>query len=555
MKNLTLVIIAILIYAGVVFSGNYSLDFDGVDDYVNIGRPLSLDAGNAGSSSLWFKISSSESRGVLFTNDTQPTNPDFGLEVEAGGTVKLHGYYYLQNSIVRTSESYDDGEWHHAVGIKMGYDGCIQLYVDNEFIGEDCTSPSDDFDHNDDYFIGAAREGGHDVFPFHGIIDEILVYDRVLTASEVSELFGQTAIIDESLVGYWELNEGEGDTAYDSSGDENHGTIYGAIWSEDVPHSTLEPFSLLLPEDGTVVTGDKLFDWEDSVNPDSLNAVFYNLYYAVDSFFTDPVIIDSLETSEYLLETGLDNFTEYFWKVRAYCEGCEEAWSTEVFTFLTDYPEAVIDIAPNSFDFALFVNDTALDTLLICNTGNISLDFDISWLEGWLFLEPSSGSVLPDSCMMVEVVCSGEDLAPGMYADTLEITSNSTHDPVITVPVSLEVVTPVITILECDYPIAPRGGYLEYRAGLANQTGESRVVDVWLDLYLLNGDPYPGNPFSGPITVTMGPYFEVVQERTEYVPYYAPLGGPYEICLRCGQYPTVWDETCFEFSVTPPPVE
>ena len=216
-------------------------------------------------------------------------------------------------------------------------------------------------------------------------------------------------------------------------------------------------------------------------------------------------------------------------------------------------PEAVIDIAPNSFDFALFVNDTALDTLLICNTGNISLDFDISWLEGWLFLEPSSGSVLPDSCMMVEVVCSGEDLVPGIYLDTLIVTSNSTHDPVITVPVSLEVVTPVLTILECDYPIAPRGGHLEYRAGLANQTGESCRVDVWLDLYLLNGNPYPGNPFLSPMTITMGPYYEAVQERSEYVPYYTPLGGPYLVCLRCGEYPVVWDETCFEFTVTPPP--
>ena len=34
------------------------------------------------------------------------------------------------------------------------------------------------------------------------------------------------------LVGYWMLDEGSGTTAYDSSGYDNHGTIYGATWAD-----------------------------------------------------------------------------------------------------------------------------------------------------------------------------------------------------------------------------------------------------------------------------------------------------------------------------------
>ena len=41
------------------------------------------------------------------------------------------------------------------------------------------------------------------------------------------------------LVGYWNMNEGEGDTPnynlIDNSGNGNNGTIYGATWSTDVP--------------------------------------------------------------------------------------------------------------------------------------------------------------------------------------------------------------------------------------------------------------------------------------------------------------------------------
>ena len=348
----------------------------------------------------------------------------------------------------------------------------------------------------------------------------------------------------------------EGDRRWDHPGIPNDPSVYDMGTDEFIGDNVPpDPFSLLSPSDGdTIEAPSILFDWEDAPDGDG-DDVLYEFYLDTDPGFPDPVVFDSLTESEYFHTPELLNFKQYYWKVKAYDGKGGETWSSEVFMFQIWYPEAVIDIEQGEFSFALFIDDAKTDTLLICNTGNIPLDFDISWFEGWLFLEPSAGSVLPDSCMTVEVACSAEELHTGIYLDTLIVTNNSIHDPVITVPVSLEVVTPVLTILECDYPIAPRGGHLEYRAGLANQTDESRIVDVWLDLYLLNGNPYPGNPFLGPMTITMGPYYEAVQERSEYVPYYTPLGGPYEICLRCGQYPTIWDETCFEFTVTPPPVE
>ncbi len=318
--------------------------------------------------------------------------------------------------------------------------------------------------------------------------------------------------------------------------------------AENIPP---DPFSLLSPADGETIAETPLwFDWEDAPDGDG-DEVLYDFYLDTDSGFTNPVLIDSLTESEYFHTPELINFEQYYWKVKAYDGYGGETWSSEVFTFLVGYAEAIIDIAPGSFHFELFIDDVDLDTLLICNTGNIPLDFNISWIEDWVTVEPSESSIPPDSCMAVEVVCSAAELLPGVYSDTLVISSNAEQDPVLLVPVSLEVETPVITILECDYPIAPRGGYLYYRAGLANVSDKTRTVDVWLDLYLLNGDPYPGNPFAGPITITMRGLHEAIQDRQIYVPYYAELGGPYELCLRCGQYPFIWDESCFEFTVTP----
>ena len=45
---------------------------------------------------------------------------------------------------------------------------------------------------------------------------------------------------EEGLIGYWNFNEGEGDTVYDLSGNGNHGTINGALYSTDVPGNNCE---------------------------------------------------------------------------------------------------------------------------------------------------------------------------------------------------------------------------------------------------------------------------------------------------------------------------
>ncbi|MFP4608674.1 MAG: LamG domain-containing protein, partial [Candidatus Aenigmatarchaeota archaeon] len=73
---------------------------------------------------------------------------------------------------------------------------------------------------------------------FDGNIDDVRLYDRALTPSEISGLFGGQDIMD-GLVGWWPMDEGEGDLAYDYSGNRNHGTIYGASWSTDTPFAYL----------------------------------------------------------------------------------------------------------------------------------------------------------------------------------------------------------------------------------------------------------------------------------------------------------------------------
>ncbi len=64
---------------------------------------------------------------------------------------------------------------------------------------------------------------------FQGIVSEVRIYDRALGVEEIKALYnGQDVTGD--LRGYWKLDEDSGTTAYDSSGNDNHGSIQGPEW-------------------------------------------------------------------------------------------------------------------------------------------------------------------------------------------------------------------------------------------------------------------------------------------------------------------------------------
>ena len=63
--------------------------------------------------------------------------------------------------------------------------------------------------------------------PFNGLIDEVKIFDYALTQRQIMQEYN-----DGKPVGYWKFDEGEGVTAYDSSGNGNNGTITGnGTWS------------------------------------------------------------------------------------------------------------------------------------------------------------------------------------------------------------------------------------------------------------------------------------------------------------------------------------
>jgi hypothetical protein len=71
-------------------------------------------------------------------------------------------------------------------------------------------------------FIGSNS----DVYSyFNGIINEVVIYDRALSASEIEDIYHCGVIADSNLVGYWDFEDGAGQVAGDGSGNGNDGQL------------------------------------------------------------------------------------------------------------------------------------------------------------------------------------------------------------------------------------------------------------------------------------------------------------------------------------------
>ncbi|WP_291593442.1 DUF1735 and LamG domain-containing protein [Bacteroides sp.] len=68
------------------------------------------------------------------------------------------------------------------------------------------------------------------------MMGQVRLWNRVLTQAEIQSNMGGPVAVSSNLVGYWKMDEGQGDVAYDSSGNKNDATIVtGAItqWKAD----------------------------------------------------------------------------------------------------------------------------------------------------------------------------------------------------------------------------------------------------------------------------------------------------------------------------------
>ena len=202
------------------FAGG-ALQFDGVDDYVSV--PQSIDLTTSGyTAGVWFKTDATGSRDLLALTNASG-NHGVLLEQTSDGRLRYLHRPVFGNSggtNVFSTETYNDGAWHHAAIVKDATH--MRLYVDGQEVGSAAVTA--DLAETTVLTIGRLSHSISARY-FKGELDDVQIYDRGLTAEEVTRSKGR-------LVGHWRFNEDSGATAVDSVGT-NDATLHNdPLWTD-----------------------------------------------------------------------------------------------------------------------------------------------------------------------------------------------------------------------------------------------------------------------------------------------------------------------------------
>lgn len=215
------------------------LQFDGTQDYVSLAQVSGIPLYNNTnlSVSMWFKTGNlAQADKRLYSEGNSSTNNDlytFG--------VNNTGFRFLirdhNNNIIYDqfgSTAFTKRRWYHVVFTDSN--GVIKLYLD----GVDITSTLSSASYTrgnlviDRCCIGAVLRGTYSA-EYTGKIDQVRLYKSTLTLAMVKDLYYRGVEVDATnLVGHYKFDEGSGNTATDSSGLGNTGTIVNATYSTDV---------------------------------------------------------------------------------------------------------------------------------------------------------------------------------------------------------------------------------------------------------------------------------------------------------------------------------
>lgn len=163
------------------------LKFDGSNDYVNLGTDASLTPSDI-TVSAWVKANQLSSwSGILSNMTTWGTG--FGLQI--GTTQNIAAM--ISGAYLKTSWTPVIGKWYHIVATHNNSNDYNALYINGVY--ENSVTRAVSYEGSAKTYIGVFYTSPSLIF--NGTIDDVRIYNRVLSSDEVSELykFGQGKII------------------------------------------------------------------------------------------------------------------------------------------------------------------------------------------------------------------------------------------------------------------------------------------------------------------------------------------------------------------------
>ncbi len=211
-----------------------ALQFDGVDDYVDVvpGDELYPPEVTVGAW-VWLAQDPAGPGTVLLNGTGEGVTWSYYFQILEDARVQ---FSVFPNSIVRVDSTHplEVERWYHIAGTYEAATGETRLYIDGA--PDASASGSGNLKHihaNQRLTIGANYYMTELRNAFAGIIDEVAIHDRPLTADEVAAWYAAApappAAPPPDLLAQWRFDDPAAESAIDSSGRDHHAAIHGAV--------------------------------------------------------------------------------------------------------------------------------------------------------------------------------------------------------------------------------------------------------------------------------------------------------------------------------------
>lgn len=173
---------------------NGGLTFDGTNQYVNLGTNPALAGGSAVTVSAWVKPTVTDGE-IIARRDFSAVQLSWELLINGGQAqfTDAVGAGSYPDFTVTSGSTINTGVWTHIVGVYSNTHGVLRIYVNGIADGTTNGSGTIRSDSGVKTFIGAYSDASSNpANPFPGTIDDVRIYNRALTATEVSDLYHAT---------------------------------------------------------------------------------------------------------------------------------------------------------------------------------------------------------------------------------------------------------------------------------------------------------------------------------------------------------------------------
>jgi Concanavalin A-like lectin/glucanases superfamily/Pectate lyase superfamily protein len=216
---------------------NGGLDFNGTSDYIEVSPSTDFSSEESGQMtfSAFIQSDNYNTRQVIISRRTPVNNQGhFNIYVHLN---RLYFAFYSDYTPVGTHYLYsgpllEDGQAYQIVWLKKWDELGTRLFVNGveQAVYGDTDSKGTSYTDNP-VFIGAENSSGVARYFFNGIIDDVAIWNRILTMSELATFTGQTFLPTDyydEMVSHWTFDN-ETDIGHDDFGDHD-GTVTGGTW-------------------------------------------------------------------------------------------------------------------------------------------------------------------------------------------------------------------------------------------------------------------------------------------------------------------------------------